>query len=130
MSDPMKQAWGDVAEGFTSLGKTLKDRYQADDTEGSASADEAEAALRDVFDRMVTATREFGERTGDVVRDDEVKTQAKQALRSLGDALSATADLIGEQVGGLFKPSRSGRSPATPTSVDDAASGSEPELPQ
>ena len=35
MSDPMKQAWNDVAEGFSTLGRMMKERYEA------ASADEA-----------------------------------------------------------------------------------------
>ena len=30
MADPMKDAWTDVAEGFSSLGRTIKERYEGD----------------------------------------------------------------------------------------------------
>jgi hypothetical protein len=125
MSDPIKQAWSDVADEFSSLGRTLKDRYQAgesDEAEGAASAaEEAQHALRDVLDRLVAATRELGDRAGDVLHDDAIKGQAKHAVRSLGDALVATVDLIGEQIGGLFKPSRSDRPDSAATVVEVTA---------
>jgi hypothetical protein len=113
MSDPMKQAWNDVAEGFSTLGRMMKERYQgAGGDEPGATAtgggtSEARAALRESFDRLVAAGRELGDRAADVARDDDVKEQAKRAAASLNDALSATVDLIGEEVGGLFGRSKS-----------------------
>lgn len=116
MSDPMKQAWNDVEEGFSTLGRMMKQRYHGegdDQSQGDADDDaaaaggtqDAGAALRQAFDRLVTAGREFGDRAADVAHDDDVKAQAKRAAASLNDALSAVVDLIGEQVGGLFKRS-------------------------
>ena len=40
MSDPMKQAWNDVAEGFSTLGRMMKERYEA------AGADDAARECR------------------------------------------------------------------------------------
>jgi hypothetical protein len=108
MSDPMKQAWNDVAEGFSMLGRMMKERYQAADVGGAgdaaaaASANDDEAALREAFDKLVAAGREFGDRAVDVARDDDVKAQAKRVAASLNDAVSATVELIGEHVDGLF----------------------------
>jgi hypothetical protein len=108
-SDPMKHAWNDVAEGFSTLGRMVKERYQGagGDEPGDAATAGGEsdsgAALRDAFDHFVTAGRELGDRAADVARDDEVRAQAKRAAGLLNDALSATVDLIGEEVGGLFK---------------------------
>ena len=45
----------------------------------------------------------MGDRATDVARDDDVKAQAKRAATALNDALSATVDLIGNEVGELFK---------------------------
>jgi hypothetical protein len=107
MSDQMKQAWNDVADGFSMLGRMMKERYQATNEGGSgetataASAKEDEAALREALDKLVAAGREFGDRAVDVARDDEVKAQAKRVAASLNDAVSATVDLIGEHVDGL-----------------------------
>jgi hypothetical protein len=122
MSDPMKQAWNDVAEGFSTLGRMMKERYHGatgedggDAAQGGGGADSG-AALREAFDRLVAAGRELGDRAADVARDDEVKAQAKRAAASLNDALSATVDLIGEEVGGLF--GRSKRTETTPEITD------------
>ena len=52
-SDPLKQAWNDVAEGFSTLGRMMKERYQgaSEDEPGDAAAaggmSDAGAALRD-----------------------------------------------------------------------------------
>lgn len=112
MGDPLRQAWSDVADEFSSLGSTLRDRYQPGSAGGPgggpSAAEEAQAALRDVFDRLVAATREFGERAGDVLHDEDVQGQARHAVRSLGDALVATAELIGTQIGDLFRTSPAG----------------------
>ncbi len=93
MSDPMKQAWNDVADGFSTLGRMMKERYQdagevetgQTATEGAAS--ESDAAFRQAFERVVAAGREVGDRAVDVARDDDVKVQAKRAASSLNDAL-------------------------------------------
>jgi hypothetical protein len=104
MNDPMKDAWSHVGEGFTSLGRLMKDRFEADETAQPLPAedDAAGEALREAFERLVAAGRDVGQRAVDVLRDDEVKTQARQAASALNDALSATVDLIGREVGGLF----------------------------
>ena len=115
MSDPMKQAWNDVAESFSMLGRLMKERYQAADTAdtggagdatATASAKDDEAALREAFDKLAAAGREFGDRAVDVARDDDVKAQAKRVAASLNDAVSATVELIGEHVEGLFNRSK------------------------
>ncbi len=123
MSDPMKQAWNDVAEDFSMLGRLMKERYQAahpgeaGDTAAAAGAQDDDAALRAAFDKLVAAGREFSDRAIDVARDAEVKAQAKRVAASLNDAVAATAELLGEQVDGLFNRSnRDDPPPEGPTS--------------
>src|SRR3954463_6923145 len=110
MTDPVKDAWGEVAASFSSLGRAMRERYRGDpDDQGSThdTTAAAEDALRESFERFVAAGRDVGQRTVDVVRDDTVNEQAKHAASSLNDALSATAEMIGREVAGWF-----GRSPA------------------
>ena len=108
MSDPMKQAWNDVAENFSMLGRTMKERYQAanadeaDDAATAAGAQDDDAKLRAALDKLVAAGREFGDRAVDVARDDHVKAQAKRVSASLNEAMAATVELLKEQVDGLF----------------------------
>ena len=51
-SDPMKQAWNDVADGFSTLGGMMKERYQgaggdkSGDTATAGGESDAGAALR------------------------------------------------------------------------------------
>jgi hypothetical protein len=124
MSDPMKQAWNDVAESFSMLGRTMKERYQtanADDEAGdaapAASAQDDDAALRAALDKLVAAGREFGDRAVDVARDDHVKAQAKRVSASLNEAMSATVELLKERVDGLFnRPKDNDPTPEVPSS--------------
>jgi len=81
--------------------------HGTDEPDGAVTDD----ALRESFERFFAAGREVGRRTVDVVRDDTVNDQVKQAASSLNDALSATAEMIGREVAGWF-----GRTP-----VDDSA---------
>ena len=125
MPDPMKHAWSDVEERLSALGQMMKERYRgAADAEPEADAaggdHEAGAALKGAFDRLVAAVREVGERAADVARDDDVKTQARQAAASLNDALSATVNMIGEQVGGLFRRPGKQVSETTGSAADPA----------
>ncbi len=131
MADPMKDAWSEVAEGFSSLGRTIKERYQGDDPPPAPDAAAAglDDALREAIERFVTAGREIAQRAVEVVRDPHVSGQARQAATRLEDALSATVDTIGREVAGwLRRPEEpidaTDRLPADADVVDsDAAEG-------
>src|SRR5262245_28143376 len=129
MTDPVRDAWGEVAASFSSLGRAMRERYRGDepDAEHDTTAD-AEDALRQSFDRFVAAGRDVGQRTVDVVRDDTVNEEAKHAASSLNDALSATAEMIGREVAGWFgRSSASDDEPTVvgvPDDVPDAARAS------
>ena len=121
MSDSVKQVWRELADQVGALGTTIQDRLQ-DAGSGDATSDDADhsehdAALRDAFEQLVQAGKEFGERLGDVDRDDEVKQRAKAATSSLDAALRATVDLVVGKVGNVVRTDRhegdSGTSPPT-----------------
>lgn len=106
MSDPVKQAWNEVSDGFSSLGRLMKDRLGAAESTTESSEQEherSETAFRAALETVVAAAREFGERAADIVKDPELKAQAKLAIGSLNAALTATADQVGEDVRGLLK---------------------------
>ena len=119
-NDPIKQAWNDVADGFSTLGRMMKEHYQAasadesGDVTAAAGLQDARAAIRTALEQLVAAGRELGDRAGRLARDDDVKAQAKRVATSLNDALAATTDLVGEQLGGLFKRSPDEQPTSTP----------------
>ena len=118
MTEPMKQRWEDVGQRFEALGRVLKERYQsaerAPDMAHAAEQDEASeerAALREAFDKIVEAAQELGERAASIVRDPAVKEQTTLVARSLNEALTASVDQIGDEVGRLLK--RTKRAPSS-----------------
>lgn len=135
MSDPMKQAWNDVAEDFTRLGKVMKERYQGhadvSDADAEAVRADADSGVRAAFERLLAAGREFGDRIADVVAGDDVREQAKQTGQRLNDAMNTSADLLGDQLRGVFKgvgrrsdpvDTVAGESPADAPFVDSTGS--------
>jgi hypothetical protein len=104
MGDPMKDAWSEVADSFAKLGGAMKGRYhtEEEDAAGEGAAPGGPDKLREAFERLVEAGRDVGQRSIDVLRDADVNAQAKQAAVSLNDALSATVDMIGNEVGRWF----------------------------
>jgi hypothetical protein len=106
MTEPMKQRWEDVGQRFESLGRALKERYQSAETAPAAEqhdASEDRAALREAFEKLVAAAQELGERAASTVHDPAVKEQATLVARSLNEALTASVDQIGDEVGKLLK---------------------------
>jgi len=129
MEEPLKDVWGQVGEGFTSLGRAMQDRYRHEDEErpsSTADADRAADALREAFERFVAAGRDVGQRTVDVFTDDDVRSQGKRAAASLSDALAATVDLIGRELSGVF---RRQADPSGEAEADPAVVGVPPETP-
>jgi hypothetical protein len=117
VTDPMKKSWSDVGEGFEALGRLLKERYRTPGEGRTARTEpsaEERAAVREAFDKLVAAAKDFGDRTTDVIHDPAVKAQTKDVARSLNAALSATVDLIGEEVGGLLKRTKGGAASQEP----------------
>jgi len=90
MADSAKDAWNDVSERFTSWGRMVVDRYRERQTDAGVSSeetgrklDEAARELSDQLNRAFTAL-------GDTLRDAEAKEHLKDAVRSLGDAVTMT----------------------------------------
>jgi len=129
MSEPIKDAWDEVAEGFAKLGRAMRERYRhgasdaPDGGEGGAGAE----GLREAFERLVEAGRDIGQRSIDVLKDEDVNAQAKDAARSLNDALSATVDMIGREVGQLFGRGET-TSPDAPDAPGAAADEEDPDV--
>jgi hypothetical protein len=123
MSDPMKQAWDGVADGFSTLGRMMKERYEeaGDDGESATTgATETNAAFRQAFERLLEAGRELGARAAEVARDDDIRAQAKRATSTLNEALTATMNFLGEEVGGLFRRTKGDDATEIPASEPPA----------
>jgi len=91
-----KQAWDQVGQDLSDLGRRVRDHYkQQPGREQPAPADrrKVDAALRELADSLDQAFTALG----DAVRDPEFGAQTKKAADSLSDALSATFAEVSER---------------------------------
>ena len=99
MTNGPKDAWGEVGERFTALGRRLANSYRAKDS-SDASAAETQRKVEDVV-------REIGNQLGraldaldETVRDEEARRDLKGAFNALGTAISTTVDEATEAIRG------------------------------
>jgi hypothetical protein len=90
MADDAKQAWNRVGERFGSVGKRLADRYNEGGND-EAAAKEAERKLEEIAKELMGRVERAIDAVDGTVRDPEARTDLKEALNALGDALTATA---------------------------------------
>ncbi len=131
MSDPMKQAWSEVAEGFAKLGQAMKAASglgPEPPTDGEPDS-AADPGLRDAFERLVAAGRDVGQRAADAVRDVDINAEAKQAASALNDTLAATVDMIGREVSGWFGRTERADDADVAGTVPDAPPEAQPPAP-
>lgn len=114
MADEMKQAWSAVGDRFAALGEAMKHRTstapEADTATPERDADGKgdSGTVRDALDTVLAAVKELGEKASTLVKDPEVRSHTKDVAQSLTEALSATVDQIGDEVGSLVKKAKGG----------------------
>lgn len=116
-ADPIKDAWSEVADSFSALGRTMKERFdrEPEPDERAARGADPTAALREAFEQLIAAGRDLGDKVTGVTRDDALKGQARQVGTSINQALEATINQITGEMRAFFKG-------AAPTSPGDSAS--------
>lgn len=93
-----QQAWNEVGERFASWGRHVADRYKETGATTKEAGKETQRKLEDaardvtdILDRAFTAL-------GDTIRDEQAKSDLKDAVRALGDAVSVTVNETSEQI--------------------------------
>ena len=98
MGSRSQEAWNEVAERFSSWGRHVGDRYKGTASGATDAAQESqrklEEAAREIADQLNRAFTALG----DTLRDDQAKTELKDAVRSLGDAVAVTVTETGEAI--------------------------------
>lgn len=136
-NDP-KQTWSEVGDAFAELGRLVRERYKesgANETtrrmagDAKAAGDEVGDSMRRALDHFVAAARDVGERASELARDETIKTKAKEAGWSLGDALSSTMETIVAELSELFRGDKGDKADRGDDPGKAAAAGSEPATP-
>jgi hypothetical protein len=93
MSDA-KQAWDEVGEKFSEVGRLMKQRYDAN----VAWNDEEKKKVDDALHQMGDALDAGFTTIGDSFRDPSMRDEMKEAGTALGTALSRTFDSVAYEI--------------------------------
>jgi DNA-binding ferritin-like protein len=101
LSDP-KQAWNEVGERFSSLGKRLANNYKtgSDDASTKETQSKVEEVVREIGNQLGRAFDAVDE----TVRDQGTREDLKGAFNALGTAISSTVDEAAGAVRGRATP--------------------------
>src|SRR6266550_2052286 len=95
-----KQAWNDVGERFSSLGRRLSGHYREAGGAGRATVEgsqrKLEEAAREIGNEIGRAFTALGE----TINDDDAKKDLKSAVSAIGDAVTVTVNEAGKAVRG------------------------------
>jgi len=81
-----KDKWDEVGERFGDLGRSLKDRFDANAAFGAAERERVNDALRQLADALDAGFTTIGE----TLRDPAMRDEMKSAGSSIADAITAT----------------------------------------
>ena len=98
MADDAKQAWNNVGERFASLGNRLSDKYRESGSGAEPDAAETQRKLQETAKEVGDQLSRAFDALGATIRDEEAKSDLKQALNAFGDALGATFDEAGHAI--------------------------------
>jgi hypothetical protein len=85
-----KNAWNEVGDRFTAVGKRLAGHYDA--RSDGASAKETQHKVEEVVREIGNQLGRALEAVDDTVRDDGARQDLKQAFNALGSAISSTVE--------------------------------------
>lgn len=98
MAGTSKEAWNEVGERFSSWGRQVADRYKEMDAGATEGATEAQRKLEEAARQLTEQLNRAFTALGDTLRDERAKTDLKDAVRSLGDAVAVTVTETGEAI--------------------------------
>jgi len=97
MADTSKQAWNEVGNRFSSVGKRLADRYQAGAKDG-ASTKETQRKVEEVAREIGNQLDRAFDALDETMRDPEARTDLKIAFGALGTAITASVNEAAEAI--------------------------------
>ena len=92
-----QEAFSEAADRLSALALKLKLHYEEE------RGGEAGGAVRDALSRFGTAVEDVFEAVGDAARDEAVRSDAREAARSVGDALATVFGQVGDELRNCFK---------------------------
>jgi hypothetical protein len=98
MAEESKQAWNEVGNRFSSVGKRLADAYQSGAKEDDASAKETQRKVEEVAREIGNQLDRAFDALDATMRDPEARADLKVAFGALGTAISTSVNEAAEAV--------------------------------
>jgi hypothetical protein len=98
MAESAKEAWNEVGERFASWGRRVADRYKDTQSATGETAQETQRKLEEAAHQLTDQLNRAFTALGDTLRDEQAKTELKDAVRALGDAVGVTVAETGEVI--------------------------------
>jgi hypothetical protein len=105
--------WNQLGDTFATLGRSLKQSYEQERDDDSATARTRE--VREAFERALQSFADAIDAGTDAIRAPEVKQTARASASALGDALNRTLDAVAQEINEAVEARR--------RSGDDTGSG-------
>lgn len=117
----MSERWKTVGDDFASLKDAFKKRYDQKDIDAEEEAPDSDD-VKNALNTIGEGLERLFSSIGDVVRDDDFKSQAKATMKNLGDAISESVQDIGVKTTGR-KSTTSSDDPGVSTEAASDNSG-------
>jgi hypothetical protein len=104
-----QEAWNEVGERFASWGRHVADRYKESTGSAREAAQESQRKLEEAAHDITDALDRAFTALGETIRDENAKSDLKDAVKALGDAVAVTVSDAGAQI-----RKRVGGAPTTP----------------
>jgi hypothetical protein len=116
MAKSSKDAWNDVGESFANWGRRVSERYKDAGSVGGEAAKESQRKLEEAAREVSTQLNRAFTALGDTIRDEDAKKALKEAVGSIGEAVTVT---VGEAGEAIRRIGASGGSTEAPERPDD-----------
>ncbi len=93
-----KQAWNDVGERFSSLGRRLSGHYREAGGAGRATVEGSQRKLEEAAREIGNEIGRAFSALGETINDDDAKKDLKSAVSAIGDAVTVTVSEAGKAV--------------------------------
>jgi hypothetical protein len=104
MAGSTKDAWDEVGENLSGVGRRLSERYRAHAAERSGGTGEDQEKVKEALRVFTEQLDRAFTSLGDTIRDPEAQAGLRKAVGSLGEALSTTFAEVGDRIRSRGKP--------------------------
>jgi hypothetical protein len=113
-----QRSWDEVGRHFAEVGRRVSDHYRKLGEQGTTDAAETNRSVSDALQTVMRQMDQALTSVGNAIRDPEAKDSLNRAVRSLGDALSATFSDVSDEIRtkiGTPSSTKGERGPAEPS---------------